>query len=211
MTSINRRALIALAAAVAAAPAWAEEAAPGEAAAAPAPAPVDFTLGDENAPVKIIEYASYTCPHCANFHETVFKPLKAEYIDTGKVHFTLREVYFDRYGFWAALVARCGEGKRYGAISDMIFSRQRDWMNSDDPAAVMENLRVIGISAGLTREEIAVCEQDTAHGDALLARFETHMKTDQIKGTPAILVDGELIGNPAWADLKAMIDSKLGG
>jgi protein-disulfide isomerase len=51
--------------------------------------------------VKIVEYASFTCPHCAHFHETVFGQLKADYIDTGKVQFTLREVYFDRYGLWA--------------------------------------------------------------------------------------------------------------
>ena len=58
----------------------------------------EMILGSLDAPVEVIEYASYTCPHCANFHSGVFKDLKADYIDTGKVKFVYREVYFDRYG-----------------------------------------------------------------------------------------------------------------
>ena len=58
----------------------------------------DMVLGDPNAPVTIIEYASFTCPHCKNFHEGTFKKLKKNYIDEGKVKFILRDVYFDRYG-----------------------------------------------------------------------------------------------------------------
>ena len=70
--------------------------------------PTDHVLGDPKAPITLIEYASFTCPHCANFHAKNFAKLKSEYIDTGKVNFTYREVYFDRYGLWAAMIARCG-------------------------------------------------------------------------------------------------------
>ncbi len=80
--------------------------------------------GQRRCAVKIVEYASFTCPHCANFHTDVFKQLKAEYIDTGKVHFTLREVYFDRYGLWAAMMARCGGEMKYFPITDILFSTQ---------------------------------------------------------------------------------------
>ena len=86
----------------------------------------DFALGAEDAPVKMVEYASFTCPHCAAFHDTVFKPLKADYIDTGKVRFEFREVYFDRYGLWAAMVARCGGEMRYFGITDILFQTQQD-------------------------------------------------------------------------------------
>ena len=84
-----------------------------------------MTLGAEDAPVEVIEYASFTCPHCANFHETVFDQLKANYIDTGKVKFTYREVYFDKYGMWASLIARCGDDPdRFFGITDMLYSTQ---------------------------------------------------------------------------------------
>ena len=69
---------------------------------------VEMTMGNKNAKVTFIEYASFTCPHCASFHKDQFKQLKADYIDTGKVHFVYRDVYFDQFGLWAALVARCG-------------------------------------------------------------------------------------------------------
>ena len=58
----------------------------------------DMILGDPNAPITMIEYASYTCPHCGSFHQNTYPQLKADYIDTGKVKFIFREVYFDRFG-----------------------------------------------------------------------------------------------------------------
>ena len=73
----------------------------------------DMVLGDPNAPVTIIEYASFTCPHCKNFHEGTFKKLKKNYIDEGTVKFILRDVYFDRYGLWAAMVARCDNSEKF--------------------------------------------------------------------------------------------------
>ncbi len=210
MTTMNRRALMAMAAAMAASPALAQETAAPETVAA-APEVKDFSLGDPNAPVKIVEYASFTCPHCAHFHETVFKQLKAEYIDTGKVHFTLREVYFDRYGLWAALVARCGGDMRYFGISDILFATQQEWAASDDPNVVVQNLRTIGISAGLTNEALDACLADAALVEAMVARFETNMKADGVEGTPTLFVNGTKHPNMSFEDLKAIIDEELAG
>ncbi|MCP3971130.1 MAG: DsbA family protein [Rhodobacteraceae bacterium] len=67
----------------------------------------EMVLGAEDAPLTVIEYASYTCPHCKNFHQDTLKQFKTEYIDTGKVRFVYREVYFDRFSLWAGMVARC--------------------------------------------------------------------------------------------------------
>ncbi|NPD14119.1 DsbA family protein [Xinfangfangia sp. D13-10-4-6] len=221
MTTINRRLLLSMAATLAAAPAFAQDAtaeapaadapAAPEADAAAALAPRDFTLGDEAAKVKIVEYASFTCPHCANFHDTVFNRLKAEYIDTGKVHFTLREVYFDRYGFWAGLIARCDDNKRYLGISDMVFSKQREWLNSDDPTVIMNNLRTIGLTAGLTNEQLDACTANEAFGEEMLKQFNANMAADSITGTPTVILDGTKVDNWAWDNLKSLIDAKLEG
>lgn len=218
MTMINRRLLLSMAATLAAAPAFAQETtaeAKPEAAAGDAPAtalvPRDFTLGDANAKVKIVEYASYTCPHCANFHDTVFGKLKAEYIDTGKVHFTLREVYFDRYGFWAGMIARCDDNKRYEGISDMIFAKQREWLASDDPSVVMNNLRTIGLTAGLTNEQLDACTSNEAFGEEMLKQFEANMAADSVTGTPTVIIDGVKVENWAWDNLKSLLDAKLAG
>jgi protein-disulfide isomerase len=207
MLKLNRRAMIALAAAATAAmsPALAQEATTsGE-------GPGDFSLGSPDAPVKIVEYASYTCPHCATFHANVFKNLKAEYIDTGKVHFTLREVYFDRYGLWAAMVARCGGEARYFGIHDMLFDQQQDWAASQDPVEAVGKLKTIGLAAGLDQAALDACLNDQAKAEAMIAQFEKNMAADGVQGTPTIFVNGEKHSNMAWADLKAIIDAELAG
>ncbi len=202
MLKLNRRAMIALAAAMAASPVIAQEAAAEL---------TDYALGSPDAPVKIVEYASYTCPHCADFHAAVFKDLKRDYIDTGKVHFTLREVYFDRYGLWAAMVARCGGEMRYFGIHDMLFDQQKEWAASQDPVQVVQSLKTIGIAAGLDGAAIDTCLNDQATAEALIARFQTNMAADGVEGTPTIFVNGSKHSNMSYAELKAIIDAELAG
>lgn len=210
MLKLNRRAMIALAAAASAAmsPALAQDAGT---ATKTGEGPGDFSLGSPDAPVKIVEYASYTCPHCANFHAAAFKNLKAEYIDTGKVYFTLREVYFDRYGLWAAMVARCGGEMRYFGIHDMLFEQQKEWAASDDPTVVVNNLKAIGLAAGLDQAALDACLNDQAKAESMIKQFEANMAADGVKGTPTFFVNGEMYSNMAWEDFKAIIDAALAG
>ena len=169
----------------------------------------DFTLGSPDAPVKITEYASFTCSHCANFHATTFKPLKADYIDTAKVEFTLREVYFDRYGLWAAMMARCGGDMRYFGITDILFETQQEWAGSDDPNVVVENLKKIGRTAGMDDATLDACMKDGAKAEAMVARFEENMKADGVEGTPTLFINGTKHSNMDYAALKALIEAEL--
>lgn len=169
----------------------------------------DFTLGSPDAPVKMTEYASFTCSHCANFHETVFKSLKTDYIDTGKVEFTYREVYFDRYGLWAAMVARCGGDMRYFGISDILFETQSEWPASQDPTVVVENLKKIGRTAGMDDATLDACMKDGATAEAMVARFEANMKADGVEGTPTLFINGAKHSNMDYPALKAIIDAEL--
>jgi protein-disulfide isomerase len=207
MLKMNRRAMIALAAAATAAmsPALAQE----TGAAVTGEGPGDFSLGSPDAKVKIVEYASYTCPHCANFHAAVFKSLKSDYIDTGKVHFTLREVYFDRYGLWAAMVARCGGEMRYYGIHDMLFDQQQDWAASQDPMEVVGKLKTIGLTAGLDQTALDACLNDQTKAEELIKQFEANMAADEIQGTPTILVNGVKHSNMSYDDLKVIIEAEL--
>ncbi len=207
MTTMNRRAMIALAAAMAAGPVLGQE----TTTAAAAPEIKDFSLGSPDAKVKIVEYASFTCPHCAAFHADVFKQLKADYIDTGKVHFTLREVYFDRYGLWAAMMARCGGDLKYFPITDILFGTQSEWAATDDPTVAVANIRTIGLSAGMTAEQLDACMQDAATAEGLVKRFEENMKADGVEGTPTLFINGEKHPNMSYDDLKALVDAALAG
>lgn len=206
MMKLNRRALIALAAAMATTPAaFAQE----TGTAADASAPGDFSLGSPDAPVKMIEYASYTCPHCAHFHETVFNDLKKDYIDTGKVYFTLREVYFDRVGLWAAMLARCGGEMRYFGIHDILFSTQKEWAGSDDAMVIVGNLKTIGLTAGLDAATIDACLNDQAQAEALIAQFEKNMEADKVPGTPTLFINGTMHSNMDYPALKEILDAEL--
>ena len=213
MMKLNRRAMIALAAAATAAmtPALAQETTTATTEAAAAAGPGDFSLGSPDAPVKIVEYASFTCPHCAHFAEEVFKPLKRDYIDTGKVHYTLREVYFDRYGLWAAMMARCGGELKYFPVADILFSTQSEWAATDDPTVAIGNIRKIGLTAGMTDAQLDQCLNDAPMADALVKQFEANMKADQVEGTPTLFINGEKHPNMSYDDLKALIDTALAG
>jgi len=203
----TRRDILALAAATAmlpALPAWAQDTT-----AEAAPVVPELVLGNPDAKVTLTEYASYTCPHCANFHAAAFKPLKAEYIDTGKVKFVFREVYFDRYGLWAAMVARCGGEMRYFGINGILFEKQQEWAASDDPSVVIGNLRTIGKTAGLSDAQLDTCLNDQKMAEAMVATFQKNMEADGVEGTPTLFINGTKHSNMSYADLKALIDAEL--
>jgi protein-disulfide isomerase len=169
----------------------------------------DFSLGAADAKIKIVEYASFTCPHCAAFHAGSFAKLKTEYIDTGKVNFTLREVYFDRYGLWAAMVARCGGDMKYFFIHDQLFDKQKEWAASDDPNVVIANLKGIARAAGMEDAAVDVCLKDSATAEAMVARYQANMEADKVEGTPTIFVNGTKYSNMSYPDLKAILDAEL--
>ncbi|NTT84622.1 DsbA family protein [Tabrizicola sp. SY72] len=206
LTALALTAGLGLFAALAPLPVAAQETAPATAA---VDAIQDFSIGVPDAKVQIIEYASFTCPHCARFHEEVFGKLKADYIDTGKVRFTYREVYFDRYGLWAAMMARCGGEMRYFGITDILFSTQGEWAASDDPAAVVANLKKIGRTAGMDDAALDACMKDGATAEALVAHFEKNFTADGVEGTPTFFINGVKHSNMGYDDLKALIEAEL--
>lgn len=169
----------------------------------------EMTVGDPEAPVEVIEYASFTCPHCATFHETVFPQIEENYVDTGKVHFVYREVYFDRYGLWAGMVARCGGADRYFGIVDMIYERQREWTQGEDAAQVVQNLRKIGKVAGLDDGQLDACLSDAGKAEALYALYQKNAEMHDINSTPSFVIDGEKFSNMSYADFAETLDEKL--
>ncbi|MBO6603736.1 MULTISPECIES: DsbA family protein [Paracoccaceae] len=169
---------------------------------------VDMALGQEDAPVTVIEYASFTCPHCATFHENVFPQIKENYIETGKVRFVYREVYFDRFGLWATMVARCAGPERYFAVVDRIYETQREWVQGE-PATVAENLRRIGRSVGLGEAELEACLTDADMAQALVDRYETHQEEHNIPGTPTFIIDGEQFSNMSYASFAEILDERV--
>ena len=174
----------------------------------------EMALGNPDASVTVIEYASFTCPHCATFHAGPYKQLKTEYIDPGLINFIYREVYFDRPGLWAGITARCGESAkgRYFGIVEMLYEQQRDWAGGSGGAQeIVEKLRKIGKTAGLTDADLDGCFTDGDRARALYALYQQNAKADGIRSTPSFVIDGKLHSNMSYVDLKALIDEALDG
>jgi protein-disulfide isomerase len=171
----------------------------------------EMTLGDPDAPVKVVEYASFTCPHCADFHQDTFKAFREEYIDTGRVHFTYREVFFDRYGLWAAMIARCAGPERYFGVAELIYRNQGEWARQDDAAAVAESLKRIGLQAGLGQEEVDACLQDAEKAQSLYGWYQANAERDGVRSTPSFLIDGELhAGNMSLSQIGRLVEEAAG-
>jgi len=168
----------------------------------------EMTMGPADAKVTIIEYASFTCPHCANFHKGPLKELKADYIDTDKVHFIYRDVFFDRFGLWASMVARCGGEEKFFGISDMLYEQQREWTNGQ-PAEIADNLRRIGKVAGIEPDALDACLNDEAKAKALVAWYQENAEAHEVNSTPTLIINEQKYSNMAYDELKGIIDEKL--
>lgn len=170
---------------------------------------VEMVLGAEDAPVEIIEYASYTCPHCANFHTNVFGDIKKNYIETGKVKFVYREVYFDKYGIWASLIARCGGEEKFFGITDLIYKGQKEWARAGSDGAIADELRKIGKLAGIGQDEVEACLTDANYIRSLVEWYQANAERDNIQSTPSFLIDGEPYSNMSYAEFAETLDEKI--
>ena len=190
-----------------AAPAIAQDAAPAEQ--GQVEILPDITMGAEDAPLTIFEYASFTCGHCAAFHDESWPKLKADYIDTGKVRLIQRDVYFDQVGLWTGILARCGGDDKFYAVSDLLLGEQKKWLSGNSGDEIATNLRKIGLKAGMTDDQITACWDDGAKAEQLIATFQKNATDDKVDATPTFIIGGEKVPNQPWNDLKAKIDEKL--
>lgn len=168
----------------------------------------EMVLGNEDAPVVLIEYASFTCPHCRNFHEDSFLKLKKDYIEPGLVKYIFREVYFDKYGLWAAMVARCGGSKKYFGLIDLIFKKQDEW-TTGDVDEVVAKLERIGKISGMSDSEIQNCMQNNTKARALVEKYRENALKDDIKSTPSFIINGKLYSNMDYDKLTEIIENNL--
>jgi protein-disulfide isomerase len=155
----------------------------------PGPLP-ELSLGNPNG-VPIVEYGSLTCPHCAAFSREVMPKLKAQYIDSGKVHFIFREFSRNPLDVAAFVLARCvGEDKALATI-DLLFAVQDKWAFVDSP---LEPLLAAVRPTGLSREKAMACLKDQSKADAMQKIVKTAEDVVKVEGTPTFVIDGKVYG-----------------
>ena len=144
----------------------------------------DRVLGNMDAPVTIIEYASMTCPHCANFHNTMMSEVKRELLATGKARLIFRDYPLDKFALYAAMMARCAPEDKYFDLVEVIFRNQERWTKSEN---TLKSLAQLGNLAGMDDEFIAACMQNAELESAVLAGLREGQSLYRIKSTPSFV------------------------
>jgi len=162
--------------------------------------PDEHVLGKADAPVTIIEYASMTCPHCADFHAKTMPRIKSEYIDKGLVRFVFRPFPLDQLAARASLLAQCAPGEGYFNMIDILFRSQGDWSTASDRVAALNQ---IGRTAGLSDADIDRCTNDTATLDRIVASMQEAQTRFGINSTPSFVVNGKTYTNRPFEDFEA--------
>jgi protein-disulfide isomerase len=169
----------------------------------------DMAIGPANATVTITEYASMTCPHCANFNETVFPKIKSEFIDSGKVRYVFREFPLDIKAAAGAMLARCiakDDAPKYFAVVDLLFRQQNEWVMKN----TTETLTRIGKQAGLSQQQVEDCLKDQALLDKIAADQKYANEVLKVNSTPTFFINGEMLkGETSFDEFSKRINSLL--
>jgi len=166
----------------------------------------DQVLGNADAPVTIVEYASMTCPHCANFHANTLPGIKTKYIDTGKAKLILREFPFDPRAEAGFMLARCSKDKYY-AMADVLFKQQENWVRAQDGQAALLQLARL---AGFSQESFNACLTDQKLLDDIRAVRERGNAEFGVESTPTFFINGQkYAGSMSVDEMSAIIDGML--
>ena len=170
----------------------------------------DNIIGDVNAPITVIEYASMTCSHCANFHQLTYPELKKKYIDTGKVRLVFREFPLDRIAFAAAALARCAGEKKFFPFVDMLFRTQDKWAKG--PGSPAPRLFKMAKQAGFDEKSFNACMRNKDVSDRIEKVMSTGREKHQVSSTPTLFVNGKKVeGGNSLADLEKAMEPYLKG
>lgn len=182
-----------------------------------------YVIGNPAAKVKLVEYASYTCPHCAHFTRDSAAVLKGKMIASGSLSLEIRSAIHDRFDLVAAMLARCSGAAIFPKLHEELFARQEQWVKQAmefdsangqrlslySPAAQYRalaqgaGLDAIARDAGMTQPAIDQCLADPAVADAAIER--TNAISEKIRGTPSFEINGKLIEGVDWAKLEPML------
>jgi protein-disulfide isomerase len=170
------------------------------------PALGERSLGNVDAPVVMIEYASLTCTDSSAFNAVHWPSIKADFVDTGKVRFIFREFPLDNLALRAFMILRCVPEDRYFATLDRILNEQNAWRNKD---AIKGLARIMG-TVGIDEQEVQACANDKGVAKAIFETQQANMKQFGVKTTPTFFVAGQqLDGKINPASIRPAIEASL--
>ena len=172
----------------------------------------DMVIGNDDAIVTVIEYASVTCPHCATFHETIFPTIKENYVDTGNIRFIFREFPTApaELSVVGSMLARCaadkGGNNAYFLVIDSLFKTQRTWIYGDSPRA---ELIKIAAQAGMDEAAFDTCVRRQELVDLINKNVAEGSDRYNVNSTPSFIINGDLRHFSNAEDFSAALDEAL--
>ena len=169
----------------------------------------DFYIGEPDAPVTIIEYASMSCSHCADFHNETLDDLKSEYIDTGKVKFVFRDFPFNYPALAGSMILSCvPEDVRYDYMN-ALYKLQKNWVMRDHSKTRSELYKIMQ-SGGMQQDEFDACLSDINLENDILEGVMNAQREFNINRTPSFIVNGIVYsGNKNIKEFRQIIDKIL--
>ncbi len=169
----------------------------------------DFYIGDDEAPITIIEYASMSCSHCADFHNDTLDILKTEYIDTGKVRFVFRDFPFNYPALVGSMMVRCVPNNVRYEYMNVLYKLQKNWVFRDQSKTREEAYKIMQ-SGGMQQDEFDMCLSDINMENDLLESVMNAQKEFNIRSTPSFIINGTLYsGNKSIKEFRQIIDKIL--
>jgi protein-disulfide isomerase len=165
-------------------------------------------IGRPEAPVRVVEFFSFSCAHCARFHRELLPWLTESYIETGRVYFVARDFPLNLAALRAAQAARCGGPERYFELADALWRDWESWIGVED---VQPSLLQLLATNGIARDRAAACLADGNEIErAILESMRSALRRYEVDRTPTLLINDEVFaGLPARETLQGMIEEKL--
>ena len=169
----------------------------------------DFVIGDEDASITIIEYASLSCSHCADFHINTLPKLKEEFVDTGKAKIVFRDFPFNYPALLGSMVLRCVPEDIRFQYSNALYKLQSKWVVRENAKSTQELYKIMQ-SGGMTKEEFNQCIGDVGLENEILQGVISAQSEFNIKSTPSFIINGILLeGNKPIKDFRQIINKIL--
>ena len=167
----------------------------------------EMTIGEKDAPLTIVEYASLGCSHCAKFHQEIYPALKKDYIDTGKVKLIFRDFPLGTPALAATMIARCSGPERYFGFVEMFFRSQTQWSHAENPLEALSKVARLG---GMPPVDVQACMRNQKLLEYIQLQKKHAYEEDGINATPYFVIGTEkLSGGLPYNQMKVIIEREL--